>query len=49
MRINLKFCVTAAAAFFGLTASAAAESRVPTPQPVSSDYYVACHYFPGWG
>ncbi len=21
---------------------------VPTPEPVSSDYYIACHYFPGW-
>ena len=21
---------------------------VPAPEPVSSDYYVACHYFPGW-
>lgn len=21
---------------------------VPQPEPVSSDYYIACHYFPGW-
>lgn len=21
---------------------------VPEPQPVSSDYTVACHYYPGW-
>lgn len=21
---------------------------VPEPKPVSSDYYIACHYFPGW-
>ena len=23
-------------------------SYVPEPKPVKSDYYVACHYYPGW-
>lgn len=23
-------------------------SYVPVPEPVSSDYYIACHYYPGW-
>ena len=49
MRMKLKFCGVGTAALSILTVSAAAESRVPAPQPVSSDSYVACHYFPGWG
>ncbi len=21
---------------------------IPEPERVSSDYYIACHYYPGW-
>jgi len=31
------------------TEAARKEAQVPDPVPVSSDYLVGCHYFPGWG
>ena len=40
---------TQAAGVQGNAETSEIKSRVPAPQPVSSGYYVACHYFPGWG